>query len=79
MPYAAQEPGIGCQSGMLRALMHGLHCATLGILVVDKDRCPCVELLPDLEDFRRQRDVLCDRPRIDVGGSLGPARRDVAG
>jgi hypothetical protein len=76
MPYAAQEPGIGRQSGMLWALMHGLNCATLGILVVDKDRCPCVELVPDLEDFRRQRDVLCDLPRIDVGGSLVPSWRD---
>ena len=76
MPSAAQEPGIGRQSGMLRALLHGLHGATLGILVGDQDRRPCVELVPDLEDFRRQRNVLYDRPRLAVGGALVPSWRD---
>ena len=38
--------------------MCGLHGTTLGVLVVDEDRRPGVELLVHLEDFRGQRDVL---------------------
>src|SRR5215471_17146997 len=38
--------------------MSGLNGATLGVLVVDEDRSPCVELLVHLEDFCGQRDVL---------------------
>src|SRR5215831_1589809 len=38
--------------------MRGLNRATLGAFVVDEDRCPCTELLLDLEDFCRQWDVL---------------------
>ena len=49
---------MGPLSGMVRSLRRGLNRATLGILVIDEDRCPCVKLLPDLEDFCRQRNVL---------------------
>ena len=45
-------------SGMVQSLRRGLNRATLGVFVIDEDRCPCVEVLPDLEDFGRQRDVL---------------------
>ena len=38
--------------------MCGLNGATLGGLVVDEDRSPCVELLVHLEDFRGQRNFL---------------------
>ena len=49
---------MGPLSGMVRSLRRGLNRATLGVLVIDEDRCPCVKLLPDLEDFCRQWDVL---------------------
>jgi hypothetical protein len=49
---------MGPLSGMVWSLRRGLNRATLGVLVIDEDRCPCVKLLPDLEDFGRQRDVL---------------------
>ena len=45
-------------SAMVRELMRGLNRATLGVFVIDEDRCPSVKLLPNLEDFGRQRDVL---------------------
>ena len=35
---AAQEPGRGRLSGMRRSLLRRLHCATLGLLVVDAYR-----------------------------------------
>src|SRR4029453_1891776 len=43
---------------MVRSLMRGLNRAALGVFVINEDRCPCVKLLLDLEDFCRQRDVL---------------------
>ncbi len=36
----------------------GLNRATVGGLVVDEDRGPRVELVPDLPDFGGERDVL---------------------
>src|SRR6266852_1194035 len=53
------DRGLSRMSGMVRKLVHGLNRATLGGLVVDEDRCPRVELLLHLEDFRGERDFLC--------------------
>src|SRR5262245_44948880 len=49
---------MGPLSGMVQSLRRGLNRATLSVFVIDEDRCPCVELLPDLENFCRQWDVL---------------------
>ena len=45
-------------SEMVRELIRGLNRATVGALVIDDDCGPCVELLPHLQDFSSQRDVL---------------------
>src|SRR5215475_3252163 len=49
---------MGPLSGMGQSLRRGLNRATLGVFVIHEDRCPCVELLPNLKGFGRQRDVL---------------------
>src|SRR5712691_9723838 len=50
--------GMSRMSRMVRELVRGLNRTTLGVLVVDEDRRPRVELLPHLPDFGSERDVL---------------------
>ena len=39
-------------------MVRGLNRATLGALVIDDDRGPCIELLLHLPDFGGQLDIL---------------------
>jgi hypothetical protein len=52
----ATLPQEGLLSGMAQELIHGLNRATVGVLVVDEDHPPRVELLLHLEDFCGERD-----------------------
>jgi len=61
-------------SAMVPSLRRGLNRATLGGFVIDEDRRPCVELLLDLEDFCRERDV----PDAVIGPFAGHERFDDA-
>jgi hypothetical protein len=57
-------------SGIVHSLVRRLNCATVGVLVVDDDCSPRVEVLLHLEDVHDERDFLGA-----IGGSLAGHNR----